>query len=65
MSIHEIASQALDSKTLTAQQEHEIAMLLRQGCCTALDRSTLSSLFDALRQNRVRYANPQSIQIAS
>ena len=61
MSIHAIASEALDSKILTAQQEHEIALLLRQGCCSQRDRSALNSLVTALRQNQVRYADPLAI----
>ena len=61
MSIQTIASKALEQKVLTAQQEHEIALLLRKGDCSPQDRCMLNSLVMALRQNQVRYANPLAI----
>ncbi|MEL7083950.1 MAG: hypothetical protein AAF268_10295 [Cyanobacteria bacterium P01_A01_bin.3] len=61
MSIQTIASTALERKVLTAQQEHDIALLLRQGDCSPQDRQMLNNLITALRCNQVRYANPLAI----
>ena len=61
MSIHTIASKALERKVITAQEEHEIASLLRKGDCSPQDRCMLNDLVVALRQNQVRYANPFAI----
>ena len=54
--ISRIVSQALARKELSAQQEHEIAVMLRSEGLSSDDLDALDRLYKALRDRKIIYA---------